>query len=110
MGDRDSKGLRFLYMFEIVQASKKKRNNLQTKKAETLRKRGERSSLTLRVLLIKQTKQRKAQILKEAEKGNDSFGFCIHKKQSFFFSLKKKNEISVFLLGQIINIIIEISP
>lgn len=77
-------------MFEIVQALKKKRNKLQTKKAETLRKKGERSSLTLRVLLIKQTKQRKAQILKEAERGNDSFGFCIHKKQSFFFLKKKK--------------------
>lgn len=68
-------------MFEKVQSfdrRRKKRNNLQT----------ERCSDSLCFLLIKQSRQRKPQILKEAEKANDSFGFVSTKNNhwfSFFF-------------------------
>lgn len=97
MGDRDSKSLRFLYMFEIVQASKKKRNNLQTKKAETLRKMG-REALWLYVFCL---------LSKANERGSDPQASrerqwqlrLLYPQKTIIFFFLKKNEISVFLAG-----------
>lgn len=90
MGDRDSKGLRFLYMFEIVQASKKKRNNLQTKKAETLRKRG-REALWLYVFcLLSKPNREMLRSSRKQRRAMTASASVSTKNNHFLFSLKKK--------------------